>query len=158
MHHLYAFPRAILLPLLAVAALPVLAVEPASNGPRFASRTELRACMSAEDAMNVRRKMLEKNLAENHAALKQIQDAAAVLVQEQGHLDTTDEKQVDAFNEKVGKHNRHREAANAQAESFKTEEDSYNSDMRAFNRRCATLVYRLIDREAVLTERKAAAK
>ncbi len=153
------FSSTTLLGLLLVAVtMPAFAAGPAGTELKFASREQYRACLDEEDAAKARLEAFERLTAENNATMFLIQTEAAALVEEQKNLLTASTMQIDAFTKKWETHNRFVKEANERAEKIKAEQDAFNAEMVEHNRKCATLVFRLTDRDAVLKERKAAGK
>lgn len=141
-----------------LAALNAVAAEPSPKSPKFATREEIRGCMNSEEELSVSLKRLDGYISENRLALARMQAEAAEIAENQRRLDTTDEKAVDAFNTKVSDHNKRVQEVNSQAESFKVKGEAHNADSLAHNKRCATLVYRIDDRNAILKERQGKSK
>ena len=147
----------VILALLAtIFAKPAFAAETSRNGLKFGTREQFRACMDEEDTLKARRQMLDQHLAENNAAMKQIQEEATAIVKLQRFLDLNNEDSVAAFNKRVEAHNKLVKRANERAVKFKDEEEKINEDTTDHNKKCAVLVFKVKDREAVLRERKTA--
>lgn len=155
---MYLALTTILALLLVSVAIPAFAAGSANKELKFASREQLRACLDEEDAARARLNEFEGLLAENNASMLLIQTEAMALIDEQKRLDTTSEEQVNAFNKKSEDHNKYVKEANKRAEKLKADQDSFNAAMIEHNKKCATLVFKIADREAVLKERKAAGK
>ncbi|MBT0663886.1 hypothetical protein KI809_06180 [Geobacter pelophilus] len=144
----------ILILLLLTTIKSAFATEPVKSELVVGTREQFRACLDSEDILNSRRKLIDEHLAANHATMKQIQDESAAIVEEQKQLISAGALQFDMFNRRVEEHNKLVKTANESAEKMKAEQDAYNEDMIDHNKRCATLVINIIDRQAVLSERK----
>ncbi|MBI1921700.1 MAG: hypothetical protein HYS23_11555 [Geobacter sp.] len=144
--------------LLMIVIKPVFAADSELKDYKFSSRVQFRACLDSEDKLKVLRKMLDEHIAEYNATISLIQTGAASLVDEQKNIDLADAMQVDAFNKRSEKHNTLVKSSNDRAGKLKAEGDAYNAESIKYNERCAGLVVRIADREAVLKERNADGK
>lgn len=131
-----------------------LAAGPEVKGPAFSTRQEYRACLQFEERLQAQRKNLDDHVAENNNALALLQAAAMALAEAHKNTSPYDQSQVNDFNNQTEEHNRKIMAANEQAERVKAEYAAYNSETIEYNKKCATLMVRLDDRDAVLNERK----
>jgi peptidoglycan hydrolase CwlO-like protein len=139
-----------------LAAGQAMAAGPADKTPKYATREQLHGCLDSEDHLKSRFSAIEEQIAENNATLLLIQSEANSIVEQQELLDANNEAEVADFNKRVTAHNTYVNTANERATRLKADQDSYNADMLEHNKRCAALIVRLTDREAVLKERKAA--
>lgn len=145
-------------PLLAFTALLCLTPSHASAGkkagePKFASREQLRACMDSEDELGNRKTALDREQARHTASLKPTQDDSTALYASEEKVDATDEKQVSDFNAKVAELNQRAEAINQRAGQLNLESKQLRADLHAHNVRCASIVFKISDKDAILRER-----
>lgn len=122
--------------------------------PKFASREELRSCMEGEDEIKQRNAQLERSHALHNAELKAMQDQSTAFYATEDKVDASDEKQVAAFNARVAELNQQVDALNQRGARLTEEVKLFRADMRAHNQRCAALVYKIIDKDAIVRERK----
>lgn len=155
-----------LLPLLAALALltaqatTVKTGKPAASQPparQWATRDQLRDCMDTEDALKQRFNAIEASNAAHEQLFNRIEAENAKLTELQAVLDHDSDVAVHAFNALVKEHNEHVKQLNDQAAQSRPGTSAYNEDMAAYNRRCASLVYRVEDMDAVMRERRKAA-
>ena len=152
-----------------VAALPALALlliaAPALAGskaqpaaaPKLATRDELRACMDDEDGIKLEEARLRKRQAEISAQFKQFQDDMSEHVAGQSNVDIHDAAAVDAFNKANEALNARVPELNARSEAATQEELKFNEKVAGINKRCASIVFLIKDRDAILKERAAKA-
>jgi hypothetical protein len=148
----------LLLATLAIDAGAQSPAKPAASAPRVVSKDELRSCMATESALAERRKALEARAVTNQAEVVAIRAEAAKLAEDQKNVDTDDERKVRAFKRVVDAHNTRVQAANAAKEVFRTDLDSLNKSLTAYNEKCGGIAFRKEDKEAILKEREAAPK
>ncbi len=149
-----------LLPTLAAHATTVNTGKPAASQPAtraFASREQLRDCMDTEDGLKVRFNALEASNAAHELLFNQIESENAKLTELEAVLDHDSDAAVRGFNAAIKEHNEHVRQLNEQAAQSRPVSSAYNEDMAAYNRRCAPLVYRVEDMDAVMKERRKAA-
>lgn len=132
--------------------------EAKANEPGFYSKEEYSACLDSEDRLNARRKTLEEQVTEINAATALIQTEAAALVEEQKNLILTDAVQVEAFNKRTEAYSAKVKSSVERAEQLNAEQEAYHATLMEHNKKCATLVVKITDREAVMKERTAAGK
>lgn len=125
-----------------------------SAQPKFASREELRSCMEGEDDIKQRNAQLERSHTLHNAELKAMQDQSTAFYATEDKVDASDEKQVAAFNARVAELNQQVDALNQRGARLTEEVKLFRADMRAHNQRCAALVYKVIDKDAIVRERK----
>lgn len=125
-----------------------------SAQPKFASREELRSCMEGEDEIKQRNAQLERRHTMHNAELKALQDQSTAFYATEDKVDVSDEKQLAAFNERVTELNQQVDALNQRGARLTEEVKLFRADMRAHNQRCAALVYKIIDKDAIVRERK----
>ncbi len=144
-----------LLPLLlAVASHAQTTTEPASSAP--VTRDYYRACLAEGDKVAEEKASVDTQREAHAVTLKALIEEGKALAEEKTKLKTDDEKAVDAFNAKIKASNERGDAANAKSDQINKERDAYNAHVVDFNKRCATLVVRSADKEAVMQERAAA--
>ena len=160
------FPRASLfaaIVLLATApagATTVKTGKPAASQPSpraWATRDQLRDCLDTEDALKQRFKGVEALTDAHEKLFNQVEAEGTQLETLQADLDHDSETAIRAFNALVKDHNVHVKALNQDAADTQPVTKAYNADMAAYNHRCAALVYRVEDMDAVMRERRKAA-
>jgi hypothetical protein len=124
----------------------------------YATRDQLRDCMDTEDALKAKRRALEATQATHEAHVTAFEAENAKIVEVQGQLDHDSPTAISAFNLLVSEHNVHVKALNQEGADDQAAADSYNADALALNRKCASLVYRVEDMDAVMKERRKADK
>lgn len=144
--------------LLLALATPVLADVYETTELNYGSREQLRACLDSDDRIKEHSKRIADLIADNNAMLIEIQVEAKTLADLQSSIATNNKDQVENFNRRIEEHNRLVRMSNERAEKTKTELDAYNKELAEHNKRCASLVYKMADREAVMKERRAAGK
>ena len=130
------------------------ATEPATSAP--VTRDYYRACLAEGDKVAEEKASVDNQREAHSVILKALMEEGKALAEEQTKLKTDDEKAVDAFNAKVKASNERGDAANAKSNQINQERDVYNTHVADFNKRCATMVVRSADKEAVMQERAAA--
>ena len=127
--------------------------EPASSAP--VTRDYYRACLAEGDSVAEAKASVDTQREAHSVVLKAVVDEAKALTEEQSKIDTKDEKAVEVFNAKIKASNERADVANAKSAAINNERDVYNARVLDFNKRCATLVVRSTDKEAVMQERAA---
>ncbi len=130
------------------------ATEPASSAP--VTRDYYRACLAEGDRVAEEKASVDTQREAHSVTLKTLMEEGKALTEEKTKLKTDDEKAVDAFNTTIKASNERSDAANAKSAQINKERDAYNAHVTDFNKRCATLVVRSADKEAVMQERAAA--
>jgi len=131
--------------------------KPAASQPAaraWATRDQLRGCLDTEDALKARFKGVEAASDAHEKLFEQVEAESAKLETLQADLDHDSETAVRAFNALVQDHNLHVKQLNQDAADSRPVNQAYNADMAEYNHRCAALVYRLEDMDAVMRERK----
>jgi hypothetical protein len=144
-----------------VAYLAVLAMttgQALAQRPQYSSKEEFKACLDQEDKIAEAKSNLFRRVREHEADLKAKQDESRAHADSQANLNTSDEQAVDRFNLKVKELNDRADAINQRGESLMKEQQSHNALVASHNKRCAGMVVRMTDREAVLKERQAQSK
>jgi hypothetical protein len=144
----------------AAGATTVKTGQPAASQPAaraWATREQLRDCLDTEAALKERFKAVEAAGDAHEKLFNQVEAEGAKLTELQGQLDHDSEVAVHAFNLLVAEHNVHVKQLNQDAADSRPLTEAYNTDMSAYNHRCARLVYRVEDMDAVMRERKKAA-
>jgi len=124
----------------------------------FATRDQLRECLDIEAALKARFGAIEASNNAHEQMFNQVEAENAKLLELQAQLDRDSDTAVNAFNALVKDHNLHVKQLNQDAADSQPASSAYNADMLAYNRKCSSLVYRVDDLDAVLKERKKAAK
>ena len=160
------FLRPSFLVLAALSALPpagattVKTGKPAASQPAprtWATREQLRDCLDTEAALKERFKAVEAAADAHEVLFNQVEAENARLTALHDQLDPDSEVAVRAFNLLVTEHNVHVKQLNQDAADSRPASEAYNADMTAYNHRCAPLVYRVEDMDAVMRERRKAA-
>ncbi len=144
----------------AVQATTVKTGKPAASQPAppaWASRDQLRECLDTEAGLKERFRAIEASNTAHEKLFDQVQAENERLQKLQDGLDNDSDAAVNAFNALVKEHNQHVKALNQDAADSRPAADAYNADMRAFNRQCSGLRYRVDDMETVMAERRKAA-
>jgi hypothetical protein len=124
----------------------------------FATRDQLRTCMSDEDTMRERHRKLDAAHVRHQRAIADLQEENAKIVEVQGQLDAESQTAVGAFNLLVAQHNVRTDELNKEAGEMSAQSQAFNADSLALSQRCSGLAYRLEDMDAVMKERKAGSK
>ncbi|HEY9026432.1 MAG TPA: hypothetical protein VIP05_19200 [Burkholderiaceae bacterium] len=133
------------------------ASQPAAVAASWASRDQLRDCLSTEAGLKERFRAIEASDAVHEKMFDQVEGENVRLEKLQAELDRDSETSIKAFNALVKEHNQHVKDLNADAAASRPVADAYNADMVAFNHKCSHLRYRVDDMEAVMAERRKAA-
>jgi uncharacterized iron-regulated membrane protein len=141
-----------------LAALAAAAQAQATSGPRYGSRDDLRQCMAMEDQLKADESVVRQKTQAHDQALKQFQQEMKAHVALQPTVDTSDEAAVTAFNGRTDVLNSRVDALNQEAMAHQATIAELNGRMQAHNRRCAGMVYRIVDMQSIAKERAAAAK
>lgn len=136
-------------------AAPVFATGAGANELQFFTREQYRACLDSEDRLKTLRQAIDGRVAENNQTMLRIQTEAKALFDGQKNVSPFDESQVNAFNKRIEEHNSAIAAANEHAAKLRAEQEAYHAASLEHNQRCGSLVVKMVDREAVLKERKA---
>jgi wobble nucleotide-excising tRNase len=134
---------------------PAAASQP---GKSFSSRDQLRGCMDDEDALKARRQALDAAQAAHDKHLDTVDSESEKLAGLQDRLDKDSNTAIDGFNAVVAEHNAHVKDLNQEGAAINAAGAAYAADVKALNRKCASLVYRVDDMDAVMKERRAAGK
>lgn len=134
------------------------ALAQAASAQRQGTKDDLRQCMATEDQLKADEAVLRQKTEKHQAALKQFQQEMQAHVAQQATIDMTDEKAVTAFNERTNTLNAQVDVINKEALVHQAGVNDLNARMHAHNTRCAGMVYRVADMQAVAKERAAAAK
>lgn len=126
------------------------------TGP--APRELVRECMDTQDALTARQAKMEANTREHEKSLAVAQAETIKLNEMQELIDKTDQGAIDAYNKKRAVQNEKAAAINARADAFQAEVDAYNAASLAYNKKCAAIIIRVHDRNAVMKERANKAK
>jgi flagellar motility protein MotE (MotC chaperone) len=126
--------------------------------PKHSTKEEYRACLKEEDALKAQREALQAQSKTHSANLKRIQDEMRAHVATQPLPGQADDVAVDAFNEKIATLNARIDASNQEAERLNHETHRLNTQVAAANQRCAGMVVAYADHQAVMKERRDAAK
>lgn len=129
-----------------------LAAEPEAKEPAFGTREEYRACLRFEERLKEQQKSLAERVAASNNTLALLQAEAVALAETYKSTDPSDPIQVNDFNNQAEEHNRKLGTSNEQAERVKAEYAAYHELTGEFNKKCPTLVLRLVDRDVVQNE------
>jgi len=144
----------------AAGATTVKTGKPAASQPAahaWATRDQLRDCLDTEAALKERFKAVEAAADAHERLFDQVEAERGKLTALQAQLDHDSEVSVRGFNALVQEHNQHVKELNQDAADSRPASEAYNADMTAYNHRCASLVYRVEDMDAVMRERRKAA-
>lgn len=144
--------------LFALIIKPALAAVYEPRTLNYGTREQLNACLDSDDRIKAHSKLIADYIAENNATMIQIQIEAAMLVDLQAATATNNKAQVESFNRRIEEHNRLVKSADEHAHKTKIELELYNKELAEHNKRCAALVFKMEDREAVKKDRQAAGK
>ncbi len=140
--------------LTAIALQGTHAMAQAQPAAKLVSRDELRTCMNTESDLVTRRKELEARGAKNRDEMAAIRADSAELEAEGTRLEK-DQKPMERFNRKIKVHNTRIQAARDTADAFKSELETLNKGLIAYNEQCGGISFLPEDKEAILKEREA---
>jgi len=129
----------------------------AQPAPKTASKDELRACLSEQDALQDQGKSLERRRAEQDAAARQLQ-ADVRTHMATSPLPNAPEEAFVAFRAKNKDFEAQKDALDAKADQYDKDVAGFNTQLAARNKRCSALTVTKADRDAVTKERAAAGK
>lgn len=144
----------LMLAALAAGTAPVVHAQ-SKSGPKLSSRDGYRSCLEEQDSLKRQRPALQARLDEHNQDLRRFQDEMTAHVATQAGIDASDEAAVKAFNAKLDELNQRVEMINARGDAFGRDQQAYNAQVAAANKRCAGLVVTGRDRGAVDKERAA---
>ncbi len=120
---------------------------------KYASREQLRACDEFEARLKVMRREVDKQIAYYNTQRAEVQAGRAALEAEQAKINHLDSLQVQAFEEKMAAHNQLVTRYNQLAQETQASSDAYNVESENYNQTCATLVFKIEDRNALNAEK-----
>ena len=137
---------------------PALAAGAEANELQFFTREQYHACLDSQEKLTAQRQTLDNAFADNKAMMLRIQADAKSLVQVQKSVSPYDEAQIRNFNKRIQEHNDLIALANEQVGKLKADQETYHAASLEHNKSCVGLMVKTADRDAVLQERKLAAK
>jgi hypothetical protein len=120
---------------------------------KYASREQLRACDDSEARLKSMRSAVDNMIAQYNSQRAQVQASRQALELEQAQINHQDDEQVRAFEEKMAAHNQFVESFNLLAHQTAARSDAYNEESETYNQSCATMVFRIEDRNALNLEK-----
>lgn len=139
------------------AAITLQGAQAQTKPTRLVTRDELRVCMNSESALSVRRKAMEPRNDQNREEAAAIRAEAQQLADEQRRIEEN-QGPMDRFNRRVKAHNARVQAAQANAELFRTDLEALNKALVAHNEQCGGISFKSEDKEAILKERDPATR
>ena len=123
----------------------------------YATRDQLRECLTLDDGLKTRLHALEAATAAHNKQFEANEVEGAKLVETKAKLDRSDKGAIQAFNQAVQTHNAHLQAMDEEAVAADVATKALNTDQAAVDVKCGSLTYRPADMDAVTKERKKAA-
>lgn len=120
---------------------------------KYASREQLRACDETEARLRLMRRETDTLIAQYNAQQAQVQTSRLALEAEQSKMNHLEALQVRAFEEKTSAHNQLVQSFNLLAQQAQAQSDAYNQETDIYNQGCATMVFRIEDRNALMQEK-----
>jgi uncharacterized protein (DUF3084 family) len=139
------------------AAVALHAAQAQTKPAKTVTRDELRVCMNSESDLKTRREALEALKSRNNDEAAAIKAEAEQMAEDQKKVGQ-DENRMEKFNRRVKAHNERVKAANANVASFRTEAETLNAGLVAYNDQCGGITFHKEDKDAILKEREAAKK
>ena len=123
----------------------------------YATRDQLRECLSLDDGLKARLHAMEAAAAVHNQKFEANELEGAKLVEMKARLDRSDKAAIQAFNQAVQEHNVHLQQVDEEAAAADAATNALNSDQTAVDQQCGPLTYRPADMDVVVKERKKAA-
>ncbi len=123
----------------------------------YATRDQLRECLSLDDGLKVRLHAMEAATAAHNRKFEANEVEGAKLVEMKARLDRSDKAAIQAFNQAVQEHNVHLQQMDEEAVAADAATKALNADQAAVDQKCGPLTYRPADMDVVVKERKKAA-
>lgn len=140
---------------LLLAMLALQAAQAQTRPAKLVTRDELRVCMNSESELAVRRQAVEARDKQNRDEGAAIRAEAQQMAQEHKRIEE-DEGPMEKFNRRVKAHNARVQIAQANAASFRTDLETLNKALMAYNEQCGGISFSAQDRQAILKEREPA--
>ena len=123
----------------------------------YATRDQLRECLSLDDGLKARLHAMEAATAAHNQKVEANEVEGARLVEMKARLDRGDKAAIQAFNQAVLEHNVHLQQMDEEAVATDVAARALNADQAAMDQKCGPLTYRPADMDVVMKERKKAA-
>ena len=123
----------------------------------YATRDQLRECLSLDDGLKARMHALEAETVVHNQKFDANEVEGARLVEMKAKLDRSDKAAIQAFNQAVQEHNAHLQQVDEEAVAGDVATKALNADQAAVDQKCGPLTYRPADMDVVVKERKKAA-
>jgi hypothetical protein len=123
----------------------------------YATRDQLRECLSLDDDLKVRLHAMEAATVAHNQKFDANEVEGAGLVAMKARLDRSDKSAIQAFNQGVQDHHLHLQQVDDEAAAADVADKALNADRAEVDRKCGPLTYRPADMDAVMKERKKAA-
>lgn len=131
-------------------------VKPPAAGT-YATREQLRDCLSLDDGLKARLHAMEAAAVAHNQKFDADAAEGARLVERKARLDRSDKAAIQAFNQAVQEHNVHLQQVDEEAVAADVATKALNADQAAADLKCGSLTYRPADMDAVVKERRKAA-
>ncbi len=122
----------------------------------YATREQLRECLSLDDGLKARLHAMEAATVVHNRKFDANEAEGAKLVELKAKLDRGDKAAIQAFNQAVQEHNVHLQQVDEEAVAADIATKTLNADQAAVDQKCGPLTYRPADMDAVVKERKKA--
>jgi hypothetical protein len=132
------------------------AAKAAPAAGTYATRDQLRECLSLDDGLKARMRAMEVATAAHNQKFEASEVEGARLVEMKAGLDRSDKAAIQAFNQAVQEHNVHLQQMNEEAVASDAATKALNADQAAVDQKCGPLTYRPADMDVVVKERKKA--
>lgn len=113
------------------------------------TRTELKACMTQQDALKGRRTEVERTAATLQSEKTELEQAGEALKVDQAALDRTSEEAVAAYNDRARAHDQRVDAWNQRNATALQQAEAYKDDSERWTGDCADRRYREDDEKAL---------
>jgi hypothetical protein len=120
--------------------------------PSPSSREELRRCLAEGDGLEEERAIIEGAVRRVEAAQRDLQTLSGIYLANRKHV-TRDAAAVEAYNQKVARLKALSSQLNDMSGSVLARQEDFNARIELSNQRCAVMVVKQDDQEAVLIER-----
>ena len=135
----------------------VAATAKAPVAGTYATREQLRECLTLDDGLKARMHAMEAATVVHNQKFDANEVEGARLVEMKAKLDRGDKAAIQAFNQAVQEHNLHLQQVDEEAVAADVATKALNADQAAVDQKCGPLTYRPADMDAVVKERKKAA-
>ncbi len=113
------------------------------------SQAELRTCLQAEQALNVRSDEIDQQELGIQKQQTQLEELEARIERQKPLVDRYSQESVDSFNRLISRHRRLAKEYNQSVEPFNNKIAAYKADQDRFNATCAGKSYYESDMQAV---------